>query len=101
MRTFTLLAAALLLFSGCATRSGVVWSVDSWDKTVRIADETYRVTDETWIFGPDGRRIALAELPSVAGSGIGVRTLARAEVDFQASERPDGLHLDALWMRAP
>ena len=97
------LAAALLLaVSGCAVvQTGVVWDADSWDRTVTIGDTTYEVTSETGLWGPDGESIVFDQIPRVAGGGIGLRSLGRAEVDFRARDRAGTPQLLSLWVRRP
>jgi hypothetical protein len=102
MRLFAILslASCLLAQTGCV-QSGMVWSVDSWDGTLKIDQELYRVTGDTELYGPDGRRIALHDVPAYGARGLGLRSLARAEVDFRAREVAGESILDALWVRHP
>jgi hypothetical protein len=102
MRLFTILSLAtcLLTLPGC-TQSGVVWGVDSWGRTLKIDQELYRVTGDSELYGPDGQRIALDDVPAYGARGLGLRSLARAEVDFRAREQAGERVLDALWVRHP
>lgn len=93
------LAALLLSLSGCV-QQGVVWRVDSWDRTVKIDQQVYQVTPQTEIYGPDGKRIALASVPAYGAGGVGLRDLARAEVDFRAREGAGEPTLERLWVRS-
>ena len=79
----------------------MVWTVDPWDRTLKIGDDTYHVTPQTELFGPDGGRIALDRVPASTDAGIGVRSLARAEVDFRAYQHAGTKYLDSLWVRRP
>lgn len=102
MRLFAILslASCLLALPGCV-HSGVVWGVDSWNRTLKIDQALYRVTGETELYGPDGRRIALDDVPAYGARGLGLRSLARAEVDFRAEEAAGERTLEALWVRHP
>ena len=100
MRLFTKLSlvALLLSLSGCV-QQGVVWRVDSWRRTVTIDQQLYQVTPQTELFGPDGKRIALDSLPAYGAGGVGLRDLARAEVDFRARDGSGAPTLERLWVR--
>ena len=102
MRRFAILLGAFVLIAlpGCV-QSGVVWTVDSWDRTLKIGDDTYQVTPQTDFFGPDGEYIALHDVPTSRDAGIGVRFLARAEVEFSAHENAGAKVLDSLWVLHP
>ena len=100
MRRFAILLGAFVLIAlpGCV-QSGVVWKVDSWERTLKIGDDTYQVTPQTEFFGPDGAPIALHRVPASTDAGIGVRSLARAEVEFSAYKKAGVRYLDSLWVR--
>ncbi|MGI9592157.1 MAG: hypothetical protein ACR2P8_12365 [Myxococcota bacterium] len=102
MRTFAILSGAvvLLALSGCAAKqSGLVVKTDDWDDTLRIGEHVYHATRDTEFFGPDGERIELRQVPSLADPNIGVRHSPRAMVDFRASERAGHRYLERLWVR--
>lgn len=102
MRRFAILLGAFVLIGlpGCV-QSGVVWTVDAWDRTLKIGDDTYQVTPQTELLGPDGEHITLERVPSGRDPRIGVRTLARAEVEFLAHEQAGEKYIDSLWVRHP
>lgn len=102
MRTFAILLGAVSLFalSGCAMyQTGLVVKADEWDDTLRIGEHVYHVTRDTEFFGPDGGRIELHEVPTLADPDIGVRHSPRAMVDFRASEHAGRRYLERLWVR--
>jgi len=100
MRLLTKLSLAgfLLCLSGCV-QQGVVWRVDSWDRSVRIDQQVYQVTPQTELYGPDGKRIALASVPAYGAGGVGLRDLSRAEVDFRVRQGSGEPTLERLWVR--
>jgi len=102
MHRFALLSLALfsLSLSACVQR-GVVWEVDSWDRTVKIDQQVYQVSPDTELYAANGRRISLAALPAYGTNGIGVRNLSRAEVDFRANDAFGEHNLEQLWVRRP
>lgn len=103
MRSIAILfgAAFLLTLSGCASnQAGVVLRYDDWERTLRIDDEVYRVAPDAQLFGKDGLRISLHEVPTLADPGIGVRRMSRAHVEFCAHGAQGRQTIDRLWVRA-
>ena len=105
MRPYVILcAAAALLFvlSGCATsQTGVVLRYDDWADTLRIGDEVYHLTPDAELFGRDGLRISLHEVPTLSDPNVGVRYASRAHVEFCAHQIDGKQYIDRLWVRSP
>ena len=89
----------VLALSACAgNQTGVVWKHDDWDGTLAIGEQRYVVTSETKLYGPDGRRIRVRDVPKVSDPDVGVRHLERATVQFSTWEFAGETYLDTLWV---